>query len=148
MSFDYDSLGQKSNRRSGYDIFISHSWSYDRDYERLVELLEDKNHFSFRNFSVPEEEKVEGKSKKALRRHIKNKQIEPASVVLIIAGMYSDHSYWIGKEIDAAKDLDKPIIGIEPHGSQRIPSRVKNPADKMVGWDKRTIVRAIRNQSP
>lgn len=148
MSFDCDRLRQKSDRRSGYDLFISHSWEYDSDYERLVELLEEKNNFSFRNFSVPEKEKVEGKSNRALRRHIKNKQIKEASVVLIIAGMYTDHSYWIGKEIDAAKELDKPIIGIEPHGSQRIPSRVTNAADEMVGWDKRTIVRAIRDLSP
>lgn len=148
MSFDHESFDLKANRRSGYDLFISHSWEYDDDYERLVDLLDEKNHFSYRNYSVPEKEKVEGKSDQALRRHIKNKQIQPASVVIVLAGMYSEHSDWIGKEVRDAKDLGKPVLGVEPWGSQRTPNYINQRADEVVGWNKHTIVRAIRNLSP
>lgn len=147
MSFNND-FGLKANRRKKYDLFISHSWDYDDDYERLTDRLEDKNRFKFRNYSVPEKDKVKGKSNKALRRHLREKQIKPASVVLVLAGMYSSHSYWIPKEIEIAENLEKPIIGVEPWGQSRVPTEVRDAANKMVGWNKDTIVRAIRNLSP
>ncbi|ELZ91153.1 hypothetical protein C441_12500 [Haloferax sulfurifontis ATCC BAA-897] len=133
--------------RSGYDIFISHSWEYDSDYEGLVSLLEDKNHFSFRNYSVTQEEKVEGKSDAALKRHIKNKQIKPVSVVIVIAGMYSTYSDWIGKEVRIAEDLGKPILSVKPWGAERT-SYIESKADAKVNWNKSSIVREIRDLSP
>lgn len=133
--------------RSGYDLFISHSWKHDSDYDGLIELLNEKNHFSYRNYSVTKKEKVEGKSDRALKRHIKNKQIKPASVVIVIAGMYSTYSDWIGKEVRIAEELDKPILSVKPWGAERT-SYITNKADATAGWNKTTIVREIRNLAP
>lgn len=133
--------------RSGYDLFVSHSWKHDSDYDGLIELLNEKNHFSYRNYSVTKKEKVEGKSDRALKRHIKNKQIKPASVVIVIAGMYSTYSDWIGKEVRIAEELDKPILSVKPWGAERT-SYITNKADATAGWNKTTIVREIRNLAP
>lgn len=133
--------------RSGYDLFISHSWKHDSDYDGLIELLNEKNHFSYRNYSVTKKEKVEGKSDRALKRHIKNKQIKPASVVIVIAGMYSTYSDWIGKEVRIAEELDKPILSVKPWGAERT-SYITNKADATAGWNKTSIVREIRNLAP
>ena len=146
MSFS-DSLDLKANRRSGYDLFVSHSWKYDSDYDGLVKLLDKKSHFTYRNYSVTEKEKVEGKSNAALRRHIKDRQIKPTSVVIVIAGMYSTYSDWIGKEVRIAEELGKPILCVVPWGNQRT-SYITSKADEIVGWNKDAIVREIRNLSP
>lgn len=148
MSFHNDKSQLKANRREGYDLFISHSWKYNSDYNRLEGRLDDRNYFSYRNYSVTKKEKVEGKSNPALKRHIKNKQIKPASVVVVLAGMYSEYSDWIGKEVRIAEELDKPVLGVKPWGSKRTPSYITRKADKMVGWNTKTIVRGIRELSP
>lgn len=136
-----------SAERSGYDLFISHSWKHNSDYDGLIELLDEKNHFSHRNYSVTKKEKVEGKSDRALKRHIKNKQIKPASVVIVIAGVYSTYSDWIGKEVRIAEELDKPILSVKPWGADRT-SYITNKADATAGWNKTSIVREIRNLAP
>lgn len=123
-----------------YKLFISHSWSYNDDYYRLEEYLNDASNFDWENLSVPEHDPV---TDSQLRRQLRN-QIKPASAVLILAGMYADHSNAIQMEIDIAQNYDKPIIGIEPWGSQRVPTEVKEPAVEMVGWNTQSIVDAVR----
>jgi hypothetical protein len=146
MTVDVNEI-EFSAERSGYDLFISHSWKHNSDYDGLIELLDDKNHFSYRNYSVTKKEKVEGKSDRALKRHIKNKQIKPASVVIVIAGMYSTYSDWIGKEVRIAEELDKPILSVKPWGAERT-SYITNKADATTGWNKTPIVREIRDLAP
>lgn len=133
------------DRRDEYPLFISHSWDYEDDYERLVNLLKEKSYFQFRNHSVPEEDEIDASSNAELRQHLRKKQIGPSSVVLVLAGMYSEYSYWIKKEIQIAEDLEKSIVGVEPWGQERTPEEVREAADKMVGWNKDSIVDAIRN---
>jgi hypothetical protein len=48
--------------------------------------------------------------------------------------MYCAHREWIQTEIDIARELGKPIIGIELWGHERTPLEVQNAARKMVGW--------------
>lgn len=59
-----------------YKLFISHSWSYNDDYYRLVDYLNDAPNFDWKNLSVPEHDPV---SDADLRRQLR-KQIQPASV--------------------------------------------------------------------
>lgn len=71
--------------------------------------------------------------------------MQPASCVLILAGVYSTYSKWINIEIELAKEMGKRIIAIEPWGSQKTSQTVKNNADVIVGWNTDSIVKAIRN---
>ena len=69
------------------------------------------------------------------------------NVNLILAGVYGSYSKWINKEIKIAQTkfkTAKPIIAIEPWGSQKTSVKVKNAADKIVGWNTESIVSAIR----
>jgi hypothetical protein len=52
-------------------------------------------------------------------------QMSPSSVVLILAGVYATYSKWIDAEIRIAKEYGKPIIAIEPWGSERTSTVVK-----------------------
>ena len=130
-----------------YNLFISHSWAYSDAYEKLVDLLDAKPYFSYRNYSVPKDDPVHTNgTDRQLYNAIKNKIIL-SSVVLILAGIYATHSKWIDKEIDIAQNefyTPKPIIAIEPWASKRTSAKVKESADKIVRWNTESIVSAIR----
>jgi len=102
-----------------YDLFISHSWSYNEDYYRLINLLTSANNFKYRNYSVPEHDPVIDPNSETGKRKLKeaiDRQIKPVNCVLIISGMYVSYSYWIQAEIDIALKYNKLIIGLIPRG--------------------------------
>ena len=87
-----------------YNLFISHSWTYGDQYERLVNLLQARGYFAWRNCSVPKNDPLHTNgTNRELYNAIKN-QISPSSVVLILAGVYSTYSNWIDKEIHIAQN--------------------------------------------
>ena len=86
-----------------YNLFISHSWSYSKSYEGLVSLLNQADNFSYKNYSVPKYDPIHGARTDAELREAIRKQMAPASVVIILAGVYATHSEWINKEIRLAK---------------------------------------------
>ena len=126
-----------------YDLFISHAWRYDDDYYRFVGLLNNANYFKWRNYSVPQHDPLDVNNNRRLAESLKQ-QIRPVNAVFIISGMYVNHRDWIKYEIEVAQSYNKPIIGIEPWGSQRIPTEVQSAAITMVGWRTDSIVTAIR----
>lgn len=133
-----------SNKRN---LFISHSWSYSDNYDRLVELLDNKPYFDYNNHSVPKHDPIHNaRYDYQLYEAIKNR-VQSTHVVLILAGVYASYSKWIDKEITIAKEefsFPKPIIAIEPWGSERTSLKVKNSADRIVGWNTDSIINAIR----
>lgn len=127
-----------------YNIFISHSWAYSDAYNKLINLLRSHPTFIFRDYSVPKNDPIHSCPYDwQLRAAIEN-QIRPTSCVIILAGVYATYSKWINHEIQIAKNLDKKIIAIEPWGSEKTSSVVKNNADVIVKWNTNSIVRAIR----
>lgn len=127
-----------------YRLFISHAWRYSDRYQRVIEFLNGANNFSYRNYSVPIDKRFEKMTVAQLEDEIRD-QIRPVQCVLIASGMYIAHSAWIQFEIDFAKSLGKPILGIRPWGSVNTPTAVSTAADQMVGWNTNSLVTAIRN---
>ena len=130
-----------------YNLFISHSWTYGNEYRRLVNLLDSRRYFRYRNYSVPKDDPVHNARTDKMLYNAILKKISPCSVVLILAGVYSTYSKWIDKEITICKReflISKPIIAIEPWGSEKTSQVVKKNADRIVKWNKDSVVRAIR----
>lgn len=127
-----------------YNLFISHSWAYSDAYDKLVNLLNSSSYFTYKNYSVPKNDPIHNAPYDyQLKSAIRN-QMQYASCVLIMAGVYSTYSKWIDIEIQLAKEMGKKIIAIEPWGSQHTSLTVKQAADKVVGWNTSSIVSAIR----
>ena len=130
-----------------YNLFISHSWAYSDAYEKLIKLLDNRGYFPYKDFSVPKNDPIHTNgTDKQLYDAIYNK-IYSCHVVLIMAGVYSSYSKWIDKEIKIAKNdfsVPKPIIAIEPWGSEKTSQIVKSNADLIVGWNTESVVSAIR----
>ena len=109
-------------------------------------MLDAAPNFYYQNYSVPEHDPLHTRTNRELEQELYH-QIRPTHIVIILAGMYVSYRYWIQKEINIALSLDKPIIGIVPWGSQRIPRAVQDVADEIVGWNTSSIVRAIRENA-
>jgi hypothetical protein len=124
-----------------YNIFISHAWSYNEDYRRVEGFLNSAPNFTWRNLSVPKHDPI--LNSQQLTTELNN-QMRPANVFLILSGMYVAHSDWIDYEINFARRIGRPIIGIRPWGAQRLPVAVQNAAVEIVGWNTDSIVSAIR----
>lgn len=127
-----------------YNLFISHSWAYSDAYEKLVNLLNAKTYFNYKNYSVPKNDPIHNAPYEYQLKEAIRKRMQPASCVLIMAGVYSTYSKWINIEIELAKSMNKKIIAIEPWGSEKTSRTVKAAADVIVGWNTDSIVNAIR----
>ncbi|MHA1195167.1 MAG: TIR domain-containing protein [Promethearchaeota archaeon] len=126
-----------------YRIFISHAWSYNDSYNRLINMLNNAPYFDWVNYSVPSHDPLDTGTDKELYQALIN-QIKPTNIVIILAGMYVNYRQWIEKEIEIAQNFNKPMIGIVPRGSQRTPSAVSRVVKEMINWNTQSIVNAIR----
>ena len=133
-----------------YDLFISHAWRYNDAYYRLMDLLDAALYFQYRNYSVPTHDPLVDPGTVIGQTRLGNlldAQIRPVQCVLVIAGMYAAHRFWIDKEIAFAQMYNKPIIGLVPWGQERVPLSVQAAAHEMVGWNTSSIVDAIRRRA-
>lgn len=130
-------------------VFISHSWKYSSHYEKLSEWIFMKNWnvggvpINFRNFSVPQEDPIHNaNTDKELQTAIYN-QIARSHVIVIPTGMYTNYSKWIKKEIEGAGGYGKPILAVDPWAQQRSSDIVISSADKLVGWNSKSVVDGV-----
>lgn len=126
-----------------YRLFISHSWAYGDAYDKLIELIKEQG-LDFHDHSVPKNDPIHTNgTDKQLREAIEAK-IKGTSCVIILAGVYSTYSKWINKEIEIANNYSKPIIAVEPWASEKTSAIVKQNAKKIVKWQGKSIVDAIK----
>ena len=99
-----------------YNLFISHSWAYGNNYEKLVKMLDDAPCFSYKNYSVPKDDPIHNAKYDWQLKDAIKEQMSYANCILVLAGVYSTYSKWINIEIDLAKNgfyTPKKIIAIE-----------------------------------
>lgn len=125
-----------------YNIFISHSWSYNEQYEKIKALLDNRPYFTYRDYSIPENSKVIG-TRKVVWEEIES-SIKMSSVLIVPAAMYVGYSDSIKKELDLAKKYNKKIIAIKPQNQTNFPKEITDKADKIIGWQAEALVKAIR----
>ncbi len=133
---------------STYNIFISHSWAYGDAYDRLIELLNKKPYFIFRDYSVPKDDPIHNAPNSQALADAITRQMRPCHVVLLMAGVYASYSIWIQREIRIGKNAfesPKPIVAIKPRGNTQVSQVVSSNADRLVGWNTDSIVEAIRD---
>jgi hypothetical protein len=103
------SLGRQMPLLKNYKLFISHSWRYDDDYYRIEKWLNEAPLFAWTNLSVPRHDPILNSEQLAKELH---NQMRPAGVFIILAGMYAARSDWIQYEINFARRIGRPILGI------------------------------------
>ena len=126
-----------------YNIFISHSWDHSDDLKSLYKLLDSRNYFFYEPNEATKEEPINSENAKYIKSVLK-KRIENSNIVLALAGIYASHSDWMQWEIETAKELGIPIVGIIPRGQERISRVVFDNSIVNVRWNTESIVQAIR----
>jgi len=58
--------------------------------------------------------------------------------------VYATYSKWINIKVSLAKKYGKPIIAVEPWGSEHTSTVVKDAATTIVGWNAKSIADAVR----
>lgn len=127
-----------------YHLLISHSWDYNSHYETIEKWLNNAYYFNWSNYSVCCNNPLKTSNDYELKQKLTNR-ISNCSAIIVLAGMYSTYSKWIDYEIDEAIRMGKPIIGVRPWGSERVPLKIQNNATVMVNWQSSSIIDAIRN---
>ena len=126
-----------------YRIFISHSWKYYPHYDRIEEFLEQEG-ILYYNHSVPKDDPVHTNgTDKQLYDAIEAK-IKGCSCVIVLDGVYSTYSKWIGKELEIAQKYGKPIIAVRPWGNSRTSTEVNRAATVIVGWNAKSVASAVK----
>lgn len=126
-----------------YQVFVSHSWDYSEDLEKLKNLLEERGYFNVTFTEVTKDEPINSTNAVYIKSRLKAK-IVASNAFLALAGIYASHSDWMIWELQTAKDNGIPIIGIIPRGQERISSEVYSRSIIDVKWNTESIVDAIR----
>ncbi|WP_040604241.1 TIR domain-containing protein [Sagittula stellata] len=124
-------------------LFVSHSWSYSERYNAMVNLLNNCPYFNFTNYSVPETKAFGLMAQYKMKDELQD-QIWPVNCVIIIGGMWANHSDWIKFKMDFAKSINKPVLGVRPRGAQVMPVAVTLASNLVVSWNSDSIVAGIR----
>jgi len=112
----------------------------------MVNLLNNRQYFGWHNYSVPENKAFIGLNSNALAEQLKN-QIRPVQCVVIIGGMWTNHSDWIQFEMNFARLIGKPILGVRPRSAKVMPQAIIQLSDAVVNWNSDSIVAGIRQIS-
>lgn len=126
-----------------YRIFISHSWAYSTQYDKVEEFLQKEN-VKYYNHSVPKEDPIHTNGTDEQLSEKIDAKIRGCSCVIILAGVYATYSRWINIEIELAQKYGKPIIAVQYWGAERTSTVVKNAEDIIVGWNSKSVANAVR----
>ena len=126
------------------NLFISHAWSYSEHYWKVVNWFNEEPNFNWKNYSVPSHDGCSQTTQSGLETCLTN-QMSPAQGIIMLSGMYAAYSDWIDYEIDEAVRMGKTIIGVKPWGQEKVPVKIQNNANIMVGWNSASIIQAVRN---
>lgn len=134
------------SQRNPIKLFVSHAWEDSDDYLRVFEYLESDSKFYYQNFSTPDKPPAAG-DRETLREDLR-KQINPAEAVIVTSSLCRKHGDLVLFQMNFAKACDKPVILLESYGvKEPIPKAIADLADETIGWDKRSLIDAIRRQA-
>lgn len=136
------------------NVFVSHHHKDDASVDGLSRIL-GKEGTRIRNSSIrakPENQKRLDSKKvpeKVLKRLLKMKMRWAGKIVVII-GKETHKRSWVNWEIEAAKSLNKPIIGVYENGlKDKIPApkALEKYANAIVAWRPKSILKAMGGNS-
>lgn len=135
-------------KHTTYDLFISHAWQYVEEYNQLVEMLNNKPNFYWRNYSFPEYDTVINPNSKAGKKRLAEEldgQIIHAHAVIILADLYAEENDWLKVEIEIAEKYKKPILVVKSSRKESTAAVLSYAAHELVNWDINSIVLKIKS---
>jgi hypothetical protein len=127
-------------------LFVSHHYAPDDEYFRVFEYLESSINFFYKNLSTPDQP-PRSLDRESLKEDLR-RQMADAEAVMVLSSLYSRDQVLIEFQALYAKACDKPLIVMEPFGTEEtVPARLRELADEVVPWNEREMSDAIRRQA-
>lgn len=126
-----------------YNIFICHSWDHIEDLKGLRRLLNNRGYFNVVFEEFTPNNPINSSNVEYMRKRIRD-AISKSDIVIGMAGVYGSHSDWMKWELETAKSMGKPILGVIPWGQVNVSQVVRENAEECVRWNTESIVEAIR----
>lgn len=136
------------------NVFISHHHKDDASVDRMADLLKPRGH-KLRNSSIrakPENQRRLDENRvsdDAIKRLLRMK-MRWAGQVIVIIGKETHKRPWVDWEIEQAKKMGKPIVGVYEYGLKdkvEIPAPLEKYADGIVAWRSDSIIDAINGRA-
>jgi hypothetical protein len=130
-------------------IFISHAWDYSDHYSTLADWIFNTSWnvqqvpINFIDTSIPKHDPVHTNGTDYQLKAIIDSRIAQSNVIVIPTGVYASYRKWIQKEIDSSKAQGKPILAVNIWGAQKTSTVVADASNKLVGWNKKSVVTGI-----
>jgi len=130
-----------------YNIFITHAWKEDKEYDELKSWLE-RSPLADKIAITSDPDKSKLPDGADLRAALVE-QINAADCVLLIENMFGSYSGWMMQEFLAAREARKRIILMKTLANtvkQRatVPMTVEGGVDTVSIWHERTILNLIK----
>ena len=127
-------------------LFVTHLYAPDEAYFRVFEYLESQPNFFYKNLATPEKP-PRTKEKEAIREDLR-RQMTEAEVIVLLSSLYDRDPALIEYQGLYAQSCDKPLIVMEPFGTDaKVPEKLREMADEVIGWNGRDMADAIRRQA-
>ena len=127
-------------------LFVTHLYAPDEAYFRVFEYLESQPNFYYKNFATPEKP-PRTKEKEAIREDLR-RQMTEAEVIVLLSSLHERDPVLVEYQGLYAQSCDKPLIVMEPFGTDaKVPEKLREMADEVVGWNGRDMADAIRRQA-
>ena len=126
------------------DVFVSHIHEDEQHIENMKSLLAEHG-FNVRDSSITSETPNRAKDPDYIRQ-ILGRQIDWASVLVVLISPGMRHSQYVDFEIEYANKHDKRIVGVWTHGAADadvLPEALQKYADSVVAWRGEAIKEAI-----
>lgn len=130
-----------------HNLFIPHRHEDDSLVVELKALLSGRG-LVIRDASITSDKPNRASNPDYIKRQILAPGIRWAGkIVVLITPETKDHE-WVDWEIDFANKLNKPIIGVWPHGwaNCEVPKSLDKYANAIVGWNSDRIIRALNGE--
>ncbi|MEN9705855.1 MAG: hypothetical protein RLZZ393_1734 [Pseudomonadota bacterium] len=123
-------------------LFVAHAWQESDDYHRVFEYLESARNFRYRNTSRTDVRPAGGLESE---RDSLRLQIGDAEIVIAPTSLYRHDPELLLFQLEHARQNGKPVLLIKPFGLNTVvPAAVMALADRVIGWNEREIIDAIR----
>lgn len=131
-----------------YSVFISHAYDHRDIYYELVQKLNDANHFSWHNRSLGFDIQFDGGRDDVDNEELRNalsERIATSDVLIALTKPVASRRRWLQWEIQHARQLGKPVIGVARRLNDNVSSYVRDHSDHIVStWKTQEIVTAIK----
>lgn len=128
-------------------VFISHRWAYKGDYDSLVNKFRD-NDFAYLDYSVPEHDPLDVMRVSLIKLALRE-QIRQCNYFIVFANMAMYNSKWCKYEVEAATELNKPILSVKPFGyTGNVPEYIQTADTEggPVGFNTLSIIKRIKER--